>query len=130
MHRGEGFRFGFRTNSLEYGRHPAILFDYTINGSTVYENNQVVMKKDNVRPGIKTPARIQISNDGREIKITVDCEEIYYSNTALTATEYIIIESINNTAGVFSGIEFAEILDANLEYYIKDKHDFLLQYKR
>lgn len=130
LHRGEGLRFGFRTNAKDYGKHPAILFDYTINGCRVYENGKLLVDNKSVKSGIKYPARIQLTNDGKYIKISVDCEEIYNSTTSLEATEYVIIESINKSAGVVSGIEFAKVLDANLEYYIKDRHEFLLQNRR
>ncbi len=130
LHRGEGFRFIFRTNVKDLGQHPAIVFDYTSEGSFVRENRVPVAADENIKAGIRKPVRIQLTNDGKEVKISVDCQTIYYSHTQLKATEYVVIESLNESAGVISGIEFAEILDANLEYYIKDRHDFLMQYRK
>ncbi len=108
---GKGIRFAFRTNSNDYPEHNAIRFDYTTEGSSVFENNSLLARVDSVKLTHYEPVRLKIYNDGIYYKILVDCDTVYKGSTMLPATEYVIIESLGGTEALLSGIDFAEIVD-------------------
>lgn len=108
---GSGVRFAFRTARNNYDEHPAVVFDFTTNGSKIYENNELVLSVDTVSLSHNEPRRITIKNDGEIYEIVVDCDTVAVAASKLPATEYIIVGTLPGTEALLSGINFAEILE-------------------
>ena len=111
LKQGKGVRFAIRAVSNEYDNHPKITFDYTTEGCVIKENGVLRNSVDSVKALPNVPTRVIIHNDGKLIKIKVDCTEVYYAKTEIPATEYIVIESIENSVVYISGIWFSDILE-------------------
>ncbi|MFP4527911.1 MAG: lipoprotein [Candidatus Kapaibacterium sp.] len=112
---GSGIRIAFRTVRYEYKRQPSMALDYTRSGCIISHDGEVVANIDSVRARMGEPSRIRIINDGKYVKIYIDCDEVLYTTTRLPATEYFIFESIDGGEAVISGIEIAEISDESFE---------------
>ncbi len=110
---GTGIKIAFRTISNTYPLAPSLVLAYTTDGYTVYENGLIVAKSDTVRAVPNQPDRIRIRNQGRMVKITIGCDLVYYAATQLPATEYMILETMEDTDAYFYGIEFADILESD-----------------
>ena len=111
--KGDGIRLSIRSASHHYRYHPSLALDYTSNGCSITENGRLVKKIDSIRAIYRTPTRIIMENDGKYCQISVDCNIIYKGPTPLLATEYIILESINDTKARITGISFNDILEAD-----------------
>lgn len=112
---GEGLSFYFRTVQHDFPRQPFIKFDYTTNGCSVYENERLLVSVDSVKARHKEPSRIIISNDGKLINITVDCDTVFYGRTELNATEFVLIKSNEESRALLSGIFFNDVITINEE---------------
>ncbi len=105
---GSGVTFLFRTVSDKYENKPAIRFDFTESGSTVFENDSQLVYVDSVRVKPGKDSRIIIRNDAQTFTITVDCDTVIKSRTFLPATEYVILKSYKGSKVNVSGISFSE----------------------
>ncbi len=110
---GTGIKIAFRTVCDTYPREPSIVLAYTTEGYTVYENGTIVAKSDTVRAIPNRPARIRIRNQGKMVKVTIGCDLVYYGRTQLPATEFIILETMDDTDAYIYGIKFADILETD-----------------
>lgn len=106
---GDVLRFRIRSVSDHYLQHPAVIFDYTLQNSTVSENDILITKVDSIRSKLFNPVKVKISNFGNLMNILVDCDTVYSGTTRLPATEYILLESLRNSEIDVYGINFAKI---------------------
>ena len=111
LKKGDGVRFAIRSASANYEIHPAIKFDFTVNGCIIKENNELKGNADTVKAIYNEPSRIIIQNDGKIVRIKVDCDIVYYAKTELPATEYIIVETLPGSEAYLYGINFADVLE-------------------
>jgi len=102
---GDGLRFSTRTDSRKYKDEPGIVFEWTKNGSKIYENDALVASVDSVKAVLDTPTNIELIQDGGYYAFIADCDTVIKSKTLLPSSEYIIIESINSNSKL-SGIRF------------------------
>lgn len=116
LKQGSGIRFSFRTSEHNRENHDAIIFDYTENGCEIYENGRNLLKIDTISAKHNVPALIKIKNDGKYVKVSVDCADIYFSATNITSTEWIILEALEKSEILVYGIEYSELAeDGRLE---------------
>ncbi|MDQ1265933.1 MAG: hypothetical protein QG635_1085 [Bacteroidota bacterium] len=106
---GEGVRIRFRTVSNDYKNQSSISLVLTGNGYSVEEKGKVICRSDSLKAVINQPNRIILQNDGKYVKIRVDCDDIYTGITDLPATEYLIIETMPHTTAKVFGIDFADM---------------------
>jgi hypothetical protein len=118
LREGNGIRFAFRTISDNFEKQNKIIFDYTLNGCIVKENDILITKVDSIKAVFNEQKLIRVLNEGKTYSITVDCDTVVKARTSLLTTEYFIIQSLGNTEAVLSGIDFADV---------KDK--FIIQFK-
>jgi hypothetical protein len=107
--KGGGLKFSIRTISDNFDAHPRIQFLYDSFGSTIYENDRKIIAVDSIKATAMEKKLIRLSNYGDYYTITVDCDTVITGRTKLPATEYVIIETLDDTEIFISGIKFAEI---------------------
>ena len=120
---GKGVKFAIRTNSIDYPNHPSITLEYTTDGCFIKENNAMIFERKEIKANQFEPARIKIINDGEFIIMAVDCEVLKVFKTKLKSTEYVVIESMENSDLLVSGIRFTNIIDEiDDNLLLKDKY--------
>jgi len=109
---GDGLRFYFRTDRRKYESEPGLVFEFTKNGSIVYDNGVKVAETDTIKavPGKKD--KIIILSDADYFQITVECDTVYKGRTKLVSSEFVLIESINSNA-LLSAIYYDNIYGFN-----------------
>lgn len=107
---GKGLRFAIRTVYDKYPKEPAIIFDYTTDGTIIKYNGKIVKEYKNLKAKYQEPVKIVFENDGDLSKIKVDCDIVFLAKTKLAATEHIIIEALDDTYARLYGIDFEYIL--------------------
>ncbi len=108
LQQGEGLKFFFRTVVNDFDKQGRIEFDYTANGSKVYENGKIIGVADSITAKHNQPKKIVIKNDGPVFCILADCDTVMSGRTKLNCTEFIIIEAFPNSSAKLYGINFAE----------------------
>jgi len=116
MTKGSGLKFSIRTISDNFDTHPRIQFLYDSFGSTIYENERKIIAVDSIKATAMDKKLIILSNYGDYYTITVDCDTVITGRTKLPATEYVIIETLDDTEVFISGIKFAEIYEKRTIY--------------
>lgn len=106
---GNFARFGIRTTRVNYNPKNNIIFEINGNDVSLYQNNKILVNKKLLISDRKTKL-IKIFNLGNELKISIDCDEIVDMKTKLPVTEYLIVESNNNSRLKISGTVFDLIL--------------------
>ncbi len=107
---GQGLRFSIRTVYDKYPQNPAIVLDYTTDGTTLYYKGQILKEDKNRKAKYQEPVNIIFENDGDLFKIRFDCDIFYLGKTKLASTEHIIIQALENTYARLYGIDFDQIL--------------------
>jgi hypothetical protein len=108
---GRGLKFTLRTNAIDYPKHPSISLEYTTEGCFIKENNKILFENREIKANQYEPARIKIINDGDYIIMAVDCEVLKVFRTKLESTEFFVLESIENSEILITGIRFSYIID-------------------
>lgn len=112
LNSGNGLRFYFRTNKNKYSTEPGLVFEFTKNGSVVYDNGVKVAETDTVKVIPGKTAKLIVLSDADYFQITVECDTVYKGRTKLVSSEFVIIESINSNA-LLSAIYFDNIYGFN-----------------
>ncbi len=107
--RGEGAKIYIRNAADGYQRRKSIVFDYSTEGSIVYEGDKPIAEADSVKARLNEEARVKIENYGKIVKITVDCDTVFYGKTEIPATEYLIIESLKKSRLRATAIKFYDL---------------------
>jgi hypothetical protein len=121
LQQGEGIKFYIRTIINNFENRDMIEFDYTTHGSIIRDKNNILATADSVTAQLNQPKRIKIKNDGPVVCITVDCDTVYSGRSKLNCTEFVIIETMQNSKARLYGINFAET------EFIKKTLDVLLK---
>jgi hypothetical protein len=114
IYSGQGIRFAIRTVSKYYPNSPSLVFDYSLSGCKIIENDKIIGFNDSVKVKFKEPARIIIKNDGEFYSIKVDCKEVFKGFTKIPSTEYIILETLMESEAYVYGIKFANVIKEDL----------------
>lgn len=97
---GDSLRFHLRTTRVDYPRESGIIFDLTSNGCSLKHQGKILAAADSVfiTPGVD--CLVKIINEGKNLKIYVDCAELFNGRIERNLTEYTIIKSINTEAEI------------------------------
>lgn len=102
--RGEGVKFYFRTNVWDFEKNKGISFELKDNELCIYDDDELIFVSadyyldDEYR-------KIKVLNHGKNVKIWIDCAEIYIVETMKPCTEHIIIESIGATEALLTRMD-------------------------
>ena len=114
--KGKGIRFDIRNVPYNRAANKSLKFDYTASGCKIAESGAQELSIDSVTAIHDTPALIKIKNDGKYVKVSVDCADIYFSATDLLSTEWIILEALEKSEILVYGIKYSELAeDGKLE---------------
>ena len=106
---GDGMRFYTRSAVYNHKNFQNITFDFTQFGSILKENGVLIKDFPEIKAVKDNKTRIIFRNDGTHLKIYVDCNELIDYKTNLFSTEYLIIETFQNSRADFSGVHFVEL---------------------
>ncbi len=93
---GDGIRFYFRAAGEDFFDHPKMIYEFTIHGSKLYENNRLVANVDSIKLRENFQHRVFIQNEGAIVHVIVGIDTVYQGRTNLPLTEFIYIEPINS----------------------------------
>lgn len=110
---GTSLRFAFRTTGVDYPERKGVTFDYSTTNSIISCNGKIIRTVDSIKAELNKPSRIQIFNDGNMVNVIVNCDTVYYGKVFIPATEYLIIESLNNSTAKLSGIIFSSLRESD-----------------
>lgn len=113
IRRGEGLNFYFRTTKHDFPEKEGIRFRYALDGCSVIENGETLASVDSITASLGQAKKLQIKNDGVYYQIIADCDTIYSGRSPKPGTEWIVIETFNDSEAYLYGINFADILDRN-----------------
>ncbi|MBI3258056.1 MAG: hypothetical protein HYZ54_01020 [Ignavibacteriae bacterium] len=113
IQKGTGVKFSYRTTSNNFKSTTGISFNYTVSGSWIEENGQVIAKFDTVNAVVGETERIQIINLGKQYSVQVGCNVIYRGTTSLPATEYILAGTFPESHVLLTGMDFIPIRRAD-----------------
>lgn len=92
---GEGVRFYFRASGKEFIDQPKMIYEFTTQGSKLFENNKLIANVDSIRLRENYQHRIFIQNEGAIVHLIVGIDTVYQGRTNLPLSEFIYIEPIN-----------------------------------
>ncbi len=113
IRRGSGLNFYFRTTKHDFPAKKGIRFRYALDGCSALEDGVTIASVDSITASIGQAKKIQIKNDGVYYQIIADCDTVYSGRSEKPGTEWIIIETLDDTEAYLYGINFADILDRN-----------------
>jgi len=120
---GQGLKFFIRSNCNYYPDHPAITFEYRIDGYIIKEDDRIVAESTKPTADYGKRVRIVIHNYAKNIMITADCDTLCRFDTYIPNTEYIIAEALPNSSADISGISFMDTDDW------EDSENYIIQYE-
>ena len=120
---GQGLKFFIRSNCNYYPDHPAITFEYRIDGYIIKEDDRIVVESTRPVARYGERVRIVIHNYAKNIMITADCDTLCRFDTYIPNTEYIIAEALPGSSVDVSGISFTDTDDW------EDSDDYIIQYE-
>ena len=110
---GTFIRFATRTIGAEYEKQKGITFDYSTANSVISYNGEVIRTVDSIKAELNKPSRIHILNDGNLLNVIVNCDTVFYGKVFIPATEYLIVETPNNSTAKLSGIIFSSLRESD-----------------
>ncbi len=93
---GEGVRFYFRAAGVDFKISPYLRFDFTTNGSYLYEKNKLLLKVDSVKLINNRTQRVFIQNEGEVFHLIVGIDTVCQGRSRLPLSEYIYVEPIRS----------------------------------
>jgi hypothetical protein len=112
--KGEGIRFYLRSADNNFSNHPTICFEYLNKKCIFRENNKVLFETDTLFAEYNRQSRIKILDDGKKLKLSIDCADINFENISIPSTEYIIIESAGGGEAIISGLDMIYLYEEKL----------------
>jgi hypothetical protein len=109
LEKGTGVRFSVRTVSNNFENHPSLTLDLRKDGYIIGGFGKTNQQSDSIKLEPNSPMRLFLENDGKFIIIKTDCSLIYKNPEELPSTEYLVIESIDDSQVKFTGIEFVYV---------------------
>jgi hypothetical protein len=92
---GEGVRFYFRASGKEFADQPKMVYEFTTQGSKLFENDKLIASVDSIKIHENYQHRIFIQNEGAIVHVIVGIDTVYQGRTNLPLTEFIYIEPID-----------------------------------
>jgi hypothetical protein len=108
MYSGDGLRVMTRKDRKKYKNQPGIFFEWTKDGSVVYENGKELARTNLLKAPVKSPVKISFINEGSYFLFIADCDTIVKGRTNLPESEYYILQSMNSELDL-SGISFKQL---------------------
>lgn len=110
--KGNGIKFAFRTVENNFDAHSSLILHLTSSETKLLdESGNLLETSDHRLIDLDQKYRLRCINKAKNLKIYLDCDEILNISTNYPATEYVIIESIDDSEIEISGID---IFDAYL----------------
>lgn len=110
---GKTVTFYSRCAYHNFDKQNKIKLEYNENGIYLYEiynDNETLIAKDlSKKLTINEKVRFFIKNDGKKLKVSMDCDDIFDVRTNLNISQYLIIETEQDSEIVLSAINFENI---------------------
>ncbi len=108
---GEGVRLHFNTTGHDYNSKPGIIVDCTTRGVKITDEDGNEHDFPADKFGIDRPKFFSMEREGKYIKFSVECDEIWFKPCRLPASEFIVMESMGKSRAEVNGI----IMDESFE---------------
>lgn len=109
--KGDGIKFAYRTTVNHYYDQSSLNIELSQNGILISENGQEVFRAADIRIKTGNKYRLRCVNEGKNLKVYLDCDEITTITTNLPATEFVIAETHKNSEVELEGIDVINILE-------------------
>jgi len=110
---GKSVNFYTRSAYDDFGKQNKIRLEFNNNGVYLYEkyndSEKLIGKDLSKKLTINEKTRFFIKNDGKKLKISMDCDDIFDVRTNLNISQYLIIETEADSEIVLSAINFENI---------------------
>lgn len=107
--KGNGIKFAYRTVEHNRDIHSSLIIHLTNDKIAITDQSgSLIAENNNYGLSVNTKYRFRVVNKGKNLKIYLDCDEVLNVSTKIPATEYILIETINDTKAELSGIDIQE----------------------
>lgn len=103
---GTGVRFVIRDVKNKYSKAKTIWMDVTNQNCKIYNNEKEIFSSSDYKLVTNSQSRIKIENDGKYLRVYFDCDKIFEFETYLINTEYLIVESLENSQVKLQAIQF------------------------
>lgn len=110
---GQNIIIYLRTFYDNFAKNPKIKLIYNQNGVYLYEykdgGEHLIAQNLTEKLEKNEKKRFFIKNDGKRLKVSIDCADIFDVRTNLNISQYLIFETEKNTKYSLSGIDFTSI---------------------
>jgi hypothetical protein len=106
---GDGVRFYFRASGKDFEISPKLIFEFTKQGSKVFENRRLLAAVDSVKLSNEIVSRIFIQNEGEVFHVIVGIDTVLQGRTKIPLSEYIYVEPINGKV-IIEDVYFYDLL--------------------
>jgi len=113
---GDGVRFYFRASGKDFEISPKLIFEFTKQGSKVYENRKIIAVVDSVKMSKDNINRIFIQNEGEVFHVIVGIDTVLQGRTKVPLSEYIYVEPINGKV-ILEDVYFYDLLPSSSFHY-------------
>lgn len=108
---GDGINFAYRTTENSLSENRSLKIELSSGGIKIAESGKIIFENPDVKLILGRQYKIRCINEGKNLKIYVDCDEITNITTNLPATEFIFAETHENTAAELEGIDIIGVLN-------------------
>lgn len=109
--KGDGINFAYRTTENSLSENRSLKIELSKTGVTITESGKILHNNPNVKLLLGQNHKLRCVNEGKNLKIYLDCDEITNIATNLPATEFIFAETHENTEAKLENIDIIEVLN-------------------
>ena len=103
---GSGIKFAFRTVEFNYENNSSLILDLSKQGIKLTdENGKIISENNSVQLMTGKKYRLRCVNKANNIKVFLDCDEIFDEQTDLPASEYVFLETYYDSTVEITGID-------------------------